>query len=291
MPQAGAVGIRNDKVLKYLSKFKADKNSVTLTEYLDTYKNWITASKNNSIVGLDEYNSMSFIHGTVQAFDHFYIQHYQRRFRFARGEFMYHKASMKTRIDWAWLEDDVIHSNDAVIISTPFSDTGCVHENLQSILNRCEELSVPVLLDLAYLPIAKNVNIDVRYKCIDTICTSISKMFDGAQYLRTGIRLQRNNLDDGINIFNSVNMVPNYNMSMAVHIMSKYSIDFNWNTYEKVYHQVCQELNLSTTDCVLFGTSLTEYKAFNRGNNHNRVCISNEISNYINREHNEPEPN
>lgn len=282
MPQAAASPIRNDSITNYLSKFKISKHRVALKEYLDTYKNWITASKNNHIKGLDDFQSMSFIHGTVQAFDHFYIQHYNRRFRFARGEFMYHKASMKTRINWAWLDEDVIHSDDAVIISTPFSDTGTIHNNLTKILEDCERLNVPVLLDMAYLPIAKNINIDVSYKCIDTVCTSISKMFDGAQHLRAGIRFQRKNLDDGIDIFNSVNMVPEHSISSAAYIMSKYPLDFNWDEYNDVYQNVCAELNLTSTDCVLFGTSTSEYQSFNRGNSHNRVCIANEISNYIN---------
>jgi hypothetical protein len=274
MPGTGAIPIPNSTIAEEIKYH--NPTEVDLKEYLETYTQWIVDSKRNQLTGLENYVSKSFIHGTVQGFDHFYIKHFTRRFRFFRGEFMYHQASMKAGLAWAWLNDGNIESNDAVIISVPFSDFGSKHTDLDSILDICESLEVPVLLDFAYLAISKNIVVNLNYKCIDSVCTSISKAFDGAQYLRCGIRFQRENLDDGIDAFNSVGMVPHKNMSTAVYLMKKYSIDYNWDAYATQYELVCKEFNLQPTDCILFGLS-TEYAECNRGNILNRVCISKDL--------------
>jgi hypothetical protein len=274
MPCAGATPIPNSAIAEEIKYHNPPE--VDLSEYLETYTQWIVNSKHNHLLGLENYRSKSFIHGTVQGFDHFYLKHFARRFRFFQGEFMYHKASVKAGLSWSWLNDSVVESNDAVIISVPFSDSGSKHTELDSILEQCELLNVPVLLDFAYLGISKNINVNLNYKCIDSVCTSISKVFDGAQYLRCGIRFQRENLDDGIDAFNSVGMVPHKNMATAVFLMKKYTIDHNWDTYANQYDLVCKELNLQPTDCILFGLS-EEYSEFNRGNMLNRVCIAKDL--------------
>ena len=60
-------------------------------------------------------------------------------------------------------------------------------------------------------------------------------------------------------------------------LIKNFSVDYNWNTYSKEYKQVCQELNLKETDCIMFGTGNKEWKHMNRGTKINRVCISNLI--------------
>ena len=192
---------------------------------------------------------------------------------------MYHQASAKHGLAWAWLDASTLTFNDAVIISVPFSDSGNMPTDIDIILDNCDYFKIPVLIDLAYLPMSKNIRLDLRYDCIETVCASVSKVFDGAQYLRAGIRFQRVNIDDGIDIANSVGMVPANAMSTAVYLMNKYPIDYNWNTYADEYHAVCTELNLSTTNCIMFGTSTTDYMEYNRGNSWNRVCISQDIGN------------
>ena len=42
-------------------------------EYLNTYFEWIQSSRLNDFHGLKKFNSLSFVHGTSQAFDFFYI--------------------------------------------------------------------------------------------------------------------------------------------------------------------------------------------------------------------------
>jgi hypothetical protein len=191
---------------------------------------------------------------------------------------MYHQASLKKNLRWSWLDPETLTFNDAVIISVPFSDSGNMPRDIDKILDKCDYYKIPVLLDLAYLPQAKNIKLDLSHPCIETVVCSISKAHDGAQYLRAGVRFQRENCDDGIDIANSVGMVPHHAMASACYLMSLYDLDYNWRTYGDTYYQVCKQLVLEPTDCLMFALSYDNYSEFNRGNPWHRVCVSQDIA-------------
>jgi hypothetical protein len=197
--------------------------------------------------------------------------------RFFRGEFMYHIVGLRNSMGWMFIEDEALHCNDAVIISCPFSDFGDVHPLMPDILKQCTELGIPVLLDMAYACISKDLQLDLSYPCIETITTSLSKAYHGAQFLRAGIRWQKENIDDGIDFFNSNHQLPGHTLSSAISYMQNYSVDWNWDTYGSIYDLVTRELDLAPTKCILFGLGDARYQQFNRGSQWNRVCISEEI--------------
>lgn len=263
-------------------------NSIDVTNFLynesipDTFTNnfysWINSSKNNNLLGLDYFTNQKIIAGTIQAFDHWYWKHKDKTIRFFKGEFMYHQAVLKNGGNFAFIEDSMLKENDAVVISVPFSDWGKQRDDLEYYLTNCSALNIPVLLDFAYYPCAKNINLDVsKFSCIDTIAFSISKAFNGAEFLRVGMRLEKQDNDDGIDVFNSVKMQNRVSLGIVNELIKNFSVDYNWNTYSKEYKQVCQELNLKETDCIMFGTGNEEWKHMNRGTKINRVCISNLI--------------
>ena len=252
-------------------------------EFVEQFYNWINSSKNNKLTGLENFTNRKLVSGTAQAFDHWYWRHKNRTFRFFKGEFMYHSAVLKHGGFYAFIEDRKLQPNDAVIISVPFSDYGSQHPKLEYILHQCTALGIPVLLDFAYYPCTKNIDINLdKYTCVETITFSISKAFYGAEFLRVGMRLEREDTDDGIDVFNSVEMVNRVSLSIAMSLIAKYSVDHNWNTYALAYQKVCKELKLKETDCIMFGLGDNEYSDYNRGSEVNRVCISEVIGDKIN---------
>lgn len=269
-----AIPIPNKHVRDLINKVKFDSTLSVYDRYIQMFDKWINSSKNNHLENLDAYTNKKFISGTIQAFDHFYLKYHTLRFRFFQGEFMYHRASMKNNLNWEWLNTEPLMIGDALVISVPFSDTGSMHTDLTALLDRCEELQIPVLLDMAYYPITKNINLNLNYTCIDTICFSLSKAFDGAQWLRCGIRYQRYDNDDGIDIYNSVDMTPRIPMQIAIALMSEFSVDYNWDTYGETYKTVCETHNLQQTNCIIFGLGDKSFSDYNRGGEVNRVCIS-----------------
>lgn len=282
----GVRPVVDHSVKAFVEKLNCSKdlyNDEIVDQFVNKFVSWISSSEYNSIIGLENFEQRTVVAGTAQTFDHFYWQHKDRRFRFFKGEFMYHSAFLKNGGEYAYIEDARLDKNDALIISIPFSDTGTTRQDLKFFLHNCNIMGIPVLLDFAYFPCTKNIDIDLNhYPCVETITFSISKAFYGAEYLRAGIRLQRHSNDDGIDVLNHVEMINKPSLSIALALMEKYSIDHNWKTYSQAYRKVCKDLNLSETDCIMFGLGGNEYHHLNRGNSTNRVCISEYIGKEIN---------
>jgi len=96
------------------------------------------------------------------------------------------------------------------------------------------------------------------------------------------MRLEREDKDDGIDVFNSVEMVNRVSLSIANSLIKAYDVDYNWHNYASAYIEACNEYNLEYTDCIMFGLGNEEYNDFNRGTEVNRVCVSELIGEEIN---------
>ena len=99
-----------------VSKVLQDDN--LLKQFLERYVAWISETKNNNISGLEKYPHACFSNGTSEAFEKFYAKHHKRRFRFFKGEFVYHRLNCRNNgYDWEWLESEPLDKNDVVMLS------------------------------------------------------------------------------------------------------------------------------------------------------------------------------
>jgi hypothetical protein len=252
--------------------FLPDTNKI----FIEKFDNYIKSSKLNKLVGLDEYKYRSFVHGSCQAFDSFWMRHNNKRFRCFKGEFFYHQANWKKFHKWCYLEDDdMINRNDAVVISLPFSDYCKEHPKMKDMLDVCEELGVPVLIDCAYYVIARDINFDfTEYGCIEEITFSLSKGFHSATRLRAGVRYSKRHYDDNIDIMNEWNQYSHLSAYLGSKLLSHFPEDYVMNKFRDKQLKFCKENNLIPSDCVPFAFGDEEYKQFNRGTEVNRICIS-----------------
>jgi hypothetical protein len=255
---------------------------VSLDEYAEVWRNWLNYSDTKVIKNLDRFDYADYTQGTSQTFDNFVLKHAVDKEIFClKGDFQYH-ACLGKHVRFKYVKDynHLINSIQgrglhALIISAPFSDYGCVHPEFYDLLNLCEINNFPVCVDLAYWGIAKNIELDLGSSAIKEVTCSLSKPFYALENHRVGIRFTTTYSDDGISMLNEVNMQNKHSMSLGVHFMKSFGPDWNWETYQDKYEQVCEERNLVYTDTVIFGLGGKEYKQFNRGvPNNNRVCIS-----------------
>jgi hypothetical protein len=248
-----------------------------IPEFCENYSNWIQSTKLNNLIGLDNFNSKQYVHGTCQSFDFFYLSHTRKRMRCFKGDFAYHRLSWKEKFDWLYIEDDIIRENDAVIISVPFSDLGDIHPLTVDVLNKCDKLGVPVFIDCAYMIIARDIDFDFNRKCIQGISFSMSKGFYGAEKLRIGLRLTREYEDDPVEVFNSMQMLNTVGVHVGQKIIDNYSVDYNNEIYHNRQVEICKGLNISPSNSVIFGITdknHLEFGGYNRGTEWRRVCIS-----------------
>jgi len=246
-------------------------------KFCSEYLEWIKSSNLNNLINLDKFKSLQFVHGTSQSFDFFYLTNHKKRFRTFKGDFMYHQIMFRNGYDWKYIDDEEIKKGDVVIFSVPFSDFGDIHPRTDEILDKCDKLGVPVFLDCAYMIMVRDIEFDFDRKSIQGISFSLSKGFYGTEHLRIGMRLTKEFTDDPVEVFNDFQMINWIGPDIGLKLINNFEHDFIQNKYYDKQIEICKELNIEPSKCVIFGvTSKTHSKfgGYDRGTKWRRVCIS-----------------
>lgn len=271
--------IDDSDVANFLKKLNFNINDVLRDEnvtnqFCSEYVSWIRSGKLNTIIGLDEFKFASFSQATTEAFDKFYIKNSKRRFRCFRGEYLYHSIGWRTSHDWCYIEDDNLKSNDAVVISVPFADTGNEHVSMVSVLNRCSELNIPVLIDCVYYTISSGTSVDLTYSCITDVTFSLSKTFPVA-HARIGVRLTREDCDDLLFVYEKSGYTNRLSARLGLELIRQFSVDYMVEKYKSKQEKICDYLGISPSKTVLFGIApIDKFVECNRGGNTNRLGLN-----------------
>lgn len=277
MPFGNAFAVADELVINCINNIDIDTDIISdpeiHTKFLKSYKDWILTTKNNSIRGLEKYQYACFSNGTTETFDKFYSKHKDKRFRFFKGEYLYHRLSCRNyNLSWAYLDDERLNKGDVVIISLPFSDTGNAHEEMDEILESCNRLNIPVLLDCAYFGVCKNINFDFNHNCIEEIAFSLSKSLFSA-HLRIGMRLTKIDDDDPLFVTNKVGYVNRLSAYIGHELLKEFSPDYIYNKYSQRQNEICNLLGVTPSNCVLFGIGGEKWNEYNRDRKTNRLSF------------------
>lgn len=279
-PYGGAWSIHESQTLNdvkdFTTKLFEKRHDVNIQEFLHDYKDW--AQKGHTINGIETYQHLAFSNGTTETFDKFYMKHLNKRLRLWRGEYFYHQIVARENFynNFSWIDEDTINSNDVVVISLPFSDTGNVPTDFYEIMEKCCYKRVPVLIDMAYLNISKTIQVNLDYECIETITTSLSKVFP-IETFRIGLRMNRHSADDALVAYsnNSTPYVNTNSIYIGHKFIKKYSNNYITEKYKSLQEQYCKELKIDPSACVIFGIDTKNlYPEYNRGGFSNRLCFS-----------------
>lgn len=282
LPYRSARAIKDSEVMSRIGAISASTSlGASLSspdiriQFLEAFPKWLGQTQLNKLRNLGAFPYVTYTHGTIQAFDAFYAAQRSRRFRCFKGEFMYHRVIWRQGgYAFQYLEDAPVASGDAVVISLPFSDTGSTHHLMQELTSSCSRLHVPILVDCAYVNIGSTIDFDFDQPAIDTIAFSLSKAFHGMDKLRIGVRLKRKFEDDAIDVFNTAGMVNHYGCAVGHALIERFGPDYNFKTYRTRQLQVCKEMQIAPSNCVIFGLGGQEWSAYNRGGAVNRLCIN-----------------
>lgn len=285
-PFANARSIPDDVTVDFLENLKIDfAHAYNVPEidraFCDLYFEWIASYDLNSVEGLDQFPYRVFSNGTTESFDKFYLYHQKKRFRCFKGEYMYHRLAWRNGFDWAFIEDAPLDKNDAVVISYPFSDTGNKHIDMDTVLEQCNDLGVPVLIDCAYYTISSGLDFDFTHSCITDITFSLSKMFPVAN-CRIGMRLTRTDTDDTLFVYDKANYTNRTSALIGIEFLEKFSPEYIVNKYKNKQIEFCQELDVVPSNTVLFGLDTkNKFPEYNRGTSTNRLSFHDFLNNDI----------
>lgn len=279
LPYGGARAIDNHVINEFINYtigndfLKYTKTPTIVDDFLSNYVSWLKSSELNKLTGFDKFKNICYANGTTEVFDKWYIRHQGRRLRIFRGEYMYHYATYRNLdLPLKWLEDAPLDKNDHVIISLPFADSGNIRGETVSVLNSALVLGVPVLIDAAYLGLTHKLEFDFSHPAIDTVAVSLSKTFPVAN-LRIGMRLMREDFDDGLDIYHKTNYQNRWGAALGNRLITSYGIDYNPTCYEHWQRFKCLEMKLQQSKTILFGLGGDEYKQYNRGGLYNRLFL------------------
>ena len=262
-------------VEQIVSKNKSTFYKTTHSQFVKQYRKWLQASKLNQIKGLDQFKFANFSYGTTTAISEFISRHHRRRLRMFADDFLLTKILSKTyQHKLKYIEDGPITKNDCVVTSLPFTGNGGIHPLFDRLLDQCDNLDVPVLIDGAYFGISKDITYPLYRKCIKEFTTSHSKNF-GVQDLRIGIRFSKKFIDDALNV--PVQMGDCHNKlgaCIGINLMKQFPADYIVKKYSNKYNKICQTNNFTTTNTITL--ALGNDKKFQRGS-YVRVCVSNAL--------------
>ena len=251
-------------------------DQIVIPEFLFKYKKWITNTTLNIVTGLEKFERLDFTQGTSESFDKFYIRHRGKRFRFFKGEYLYHKISLANS-NYKVIEHPTdLLENDAVIVSLPFADTGNMHQMFDStFLDTCYSKNIPVLLDCAYFGVCGNIKFDFSHPAIQEVCFSLSKTFP-VNLLRIGMRFSKHIDVDGISAYTNTQYQNRLSAYVGLKILEFKTADCMYAEYRDSQLKFCKKFNLTPSNTVIFGLDLSnKYPRYNRGSdNNNRICFS-----------------
>lgn len=215
-------------------------------EYKIKFKEWLLNNKFNNINGLDRFTHSDLISGTTQSFDEAYYRYRNRRLRIFRGEYAYHKRIVSYS---RWIDDEPICETDYLIISIPFCGNGYLAPNLEDVLNTCDKLKVPVIIDCAWYGTCYDMNIDLSHDCITEVSFSLTKS-TGTGNIRSGIRYS--NYDDGLPIRqqNNYNHLQLGSAQLGIWMMQHFSSDWVVSQYKESQLLLCNRLNVEASKCI-----------------------------------------
>ena len=272
-----------ESLQEFLSKDYLFKDNI-FNEYVSVFKDYLFNDKYNNLIGIEEFSFASYTHGTIQAFEDFYSRHSDRRLRWIEGDFAYHKIASRS---YGFQGKELIskkdlREGDSFVISVPFSASCEIFYDLDEILKICDNRSIPVLLDCAYLPISQGVKLDVTHKSIDSLCFSLSKAYFGIERLRTGLRLKRKFEDDPTDFFNEFSMFNHSGAYVAMSLLNKFPPSYLIDLLSPKYKKLCAENNFKTNNSVVFASIEShhpDYSFYKSGKSiFSRKCLSEELA-------------
>jgi hypothetical protein len=254
-------------------------SAITNAELDQAWRQWLLDSPYHRVTGLEKFQYSAFCPGTTDVFGEFISRYPNRRVRVSRSDFVLTPILARAYDrELVFLEDDVLTSNDCIVVSVPFSGNGTLIPGWNNLLDQADELGVPVFIDAAYFGISYGLTYPLDRPCVTDFAVSLSKNLAGNP-LRLGIRFTKHNIDDGVTAgLLGSDIFDRLGAYLSIQLLQKYPHAWLIDRLVPVSQQVCEQLNLSSTNTVTIGIGGDEYRQdFLRGD-FVRVCITQEIS-------------
>ena len=268
----------------FFNDIKIDTLQTQSDYFLENYPKWIASSKLNKFTGFDAFPYRYVSLGVTQAMDwwHYWCQANGYQLTMFRGEYPYNRdVQLNNPIEWGDSIDDIgLRKGHAVIVSVPFSGTGCKPERWDWLMKQCNYLEIPVFVDCAWFGTCYDIEINLDEPCIKMVAFSTTKGLSCGNW-RSGIafsKINEGSLAVQTEWYHGIHL----NVAIANTLMDKFGPDTIAKKYRESHEAVCKHYGLQTTNTVhiALAPSGDPWDSFHRDATYNRVNISKAIKRY-----------
>jgi hypothetical protein len=136
-----------------------------------------------------------------------------------------------------------LQSKIPLIVSLPNWYYTDVRPDWDEVLLECQAKQIDVHIDMAWMPVCRDISLNLDHPCIKSFAMSLSKY--SMEWNRIGVRWSRSRTMDSVTVFNHYQGDVNESaVSCGYYIISNLARDYAWETYGDRYYQVCQDWNL-----------------------------------------------
>jgi len=137
-----------------------------------------------------------------------------------------------------------------VCLSVPASFDGEI-ESKQQIIDYCQQNNIPLFIDVAYCGLTEHHQINIKNTPNTFFAFSFSKTLSLA-FNRIGV-LYTGQPVVSLSIMNKLGYVNLSGAATALSLMKKIPCNYVYENYKDQYFNICTELKLTPTKCILFG--------------------------------------
>lgn len=249
-----------------------DWNPHCRTQYLETYIDWIKSSEVSPVTGLEQFGVQYYVNGVTEAYDIFFREQKGKRFRTQKGDYPYVRLSVE---NWSHIEDDELRKGDAVVLTCPFYCNGGVPKDYQCLLDQCQKLDIPVLIDAAYFGTCFDVSFDFSHPAIHSVAFSLSKFFN-VQSFRIGILFSKQKIGSQEEIQVASNYFNKVGAALGIQLMRRYSPNFMVDQHQENYQAACKYLQVVPEHCIMIATIEDSDRRFDKILEDNRFSDNNQ---------------
>lgn len=225
--------------------FAKSHPTVNNNELIPRLNEWFQSTRVNDLQGWASLPCVDITMGCTHYIESFVIRNGWDGFQILTDEYAYYSFNGK----WG-VEPGNLEPNKPLIITLPHYKWAGMRPHWNDVLKECEQKNIDIHIDMAWATLSRNVNIDFSHPCIQSVGMSISKY--SMQWNRIGLRYSKQRTMDSITMFNHYYQ---RNTNLAISSCGAYAIDciprdYGWNKYDQSYNQICQALEVDTTDLI-----------------------------------------
>jgi alanine-alpha-ketoisovalerate/valine-pyruvate aminotransferase len=211
--------------------------------FKEKFVNWLDNHQYSKFKGIEAFSRLDIINGCTQFIDDLY----QRcgSLQTFENDYKYHWR-LNPEIKYTTL--DTLDPNKELLISMPFPFYGDVHPDMNTILDKCYDLGIPVHIDGAWISCIRDIEFNFDHPAIQTVGISLSKGGLGGN--RIGLRFSRKTPSGAVTIMNDFNMNSQALVSMGIKFIDTFGTEYFWNEYSEAYQKVILDFNLMPTKAI-----------------------------------------